>query len=464
MLFSSSVFLFLFLPIVFVFYYLPFIRSRTYRNVLLLFASLFFYAWGEPVFVLLMAMSIVVNWMIGLAVARSEKKKRWLALSVFWNLAIMFVFKYLTFVLANLDLLLGTDFAKNLSIPLPLGISFFTFQILSYVFDVYYGTTEVQKKLYKFALYVTMFPQLVAGPIVRYEQIAWEIDHRRENLEDFSAGMIRFVYGLGKKVIFSNYMGTIADNLFYLSKQGELSVASAWIGGIAYTLQIYFDFSGYSDMAIGLGRMFGFHFFENFNYPYIARSITDFWRRWHISLSTWFRDYVYIPLGGNRAGAARTYRNTFLVWLLTGIWHGANWTFLVWGLGYFVLLCIERLGGFTKGVKYIGHVYTMLAVVLLWIVFRADSLTLAGRYIGQMFGSGGMWFDATAAAVLSGGWLMLLLAAIFCTPVGKVVADRLHLGEELQKNIAAVGAVPLLLLCIAKCLSSSYNPFIYFNF
>ncbi|MDD6058241.1 MAG: MBOAT family protein, partial [Clostridiales bacterium] len=249
MLFSSSVFLFLFLPIVFVFYYLPFIRSRTYRNVLLLFASLFFYAWGEPVFVLLMAMSIVVNWMIGLAVARSEKKKRWLALSVFWNLAIMFVLKYLTFVLANLDLLLGTDFAKNLSIPLPLGISFFTFQILSYVFDVYYGTTEVQKKLYKFALYVTMFPQLVAGPIVRYEQIAWEIDHRRENLEDFSAGMIRFVYGLGKKVIFSNYMGTIADNLFYLSKQGELSVASAWIGGIAYTLQIYFDFSGYSDMA-----------------------------------------------------------------------------------------------------------------------------------------------------------------------------------------------------------------------
>ena len=233
----------------------------------------------------------------------------------------------------------------------------------------------MQKNCYKFALYVSMFPQLVAGPIVRYEQIAYEIDHRQENMEDFSLGMTRFVYGLGKKVLLSNYMGTIADNMFYLSGNSNLSAASAWLGGIAYTLQIYYDFSGYSDMAIGLGRMFGFHFLENFNYPYVSKSITEFWRRWHMSLSSWFRDYVYIPLGGSREGVWKTYRNTFIVWLLTGIWHGANWTFIVWGLGYFVLLCIERLGGWTKGVRYVGHVYTMAAVVLLWVVFRADSLS-----------------------------------------------------------------------------------------
>lgn len=463
MLFSSSVFLFLFLPITFILYYIPFLKNRTYRNVLLLLASLFFYAWGEPLFVCLMLFSILINWLIVLKMDHSEKKKRWLTAAVIWNLALMFVFKYLGFVVANLELVLHKQL-WDVSISLPLGISFFTFQILSYVFDVYYGKTGVQKRLYKFALYVTMFPQLVAGPIVRYEQIAQEIDCRKETLEDFSLGMTRFVYGLGKKVIFSNYMGTIADNLFYLSKESSLSVAAAWIGAIAYTLQIYFDFSGYSDMAIGLGRMFGFHFLENFNYPYIARSITDFWRRWHISLSSWFRDYVYIPLGGNRAGVARTYWNTFLVWLLTGIWHGANWTFIVWGLGYFLLLCIERAGGFTKGIKYIGHVYTMVAVTILWVVFRADTLSLAGRYIGQMFGTGKMLMDETAVQVLSGGWMMFLLALIFSCPVLKVMADKLKLGDTLRKNIAAIAAIPLLLLCIAKCLASAYNPFIYFNF
>lgn len=463
MLFSSSVFLFLFLPIVIILYYNPFVKNRIFRNVLLLLASLFFYAWGEPVFVLLMLFSVLVNWGIGLKMDKSSSKKVWLLVAVIWDLAILFVFKYLTFVLDNVGLLLHTDL-PDISIALPLGISFFTFQILSYILDLYYGNTTVQKKLYKFALYVTMFPQLVAGPIVRYEQIAYEIDHRKENIEDFSLGMTRFVYGLGKKVLISNAMGTITDNMFYLSKNGELSVAAAWLGGIAYTLQIYFDFSGYSDMAIGLGRMFGFHFLENFNYPYIAKSITDFWRRWHISLSSWFRDYVYIPLGGNRCSVSRNYWNTFVVWLLTGIWHGANWTFIVWGLGYFVLLCIERKAGFTKGVKYIGHVYTMVAVILLWVVFRADNLTLAGRYIGQMFGSSGVLWDATAAECLAGGWTMLVLALIFSCPVAKWSADKLKLSETARKNIAAVLAVPLLLVCIAKCLSSAYNPFIYFNF
>lgn len=444
-------------------YYIPFVKNRTYRNVVLLLASLFFYAWGEPVFVALMVVSIFVNWLIGLQMDHSEKKKSWLVLSVVWNLALMFVFKYLTFVLSNMELLLHRDIV-DLTIPLPLGISFFTFQILSYIFDLYYGKTKVQKKWYKFALYVSMFPQLVAGPIVRYDQIAYEIDHRQENLEDFSQGMTRFVYGLGKKVLLSNYMGVLADNMFYLSGEGSLSVGAAWIGAIGYTLQIYYDFSGYSDMAIGLGRMMGFHFLENFNYPYVSRSITEFWRRWHMSLSSWFKDYVYIPLGGSREGAAKTYRNTFFVWLLTGIWHGANWTFIVWGLGYFVLLCIERLGGWTKGIRYIGHIYTMAAVILLWVVFRADSLTLAVRYIGQMFGAGGALWDEAAASAFSGSILVILAAAVLSTPVWKQLADRLHLSELTRKNVAAAAAVPLFLLCIAKCMSSSYNPFIYFNF
>lgn len=463
MLFSSTEFLFLFLPVVMILYYIPFVKNRTYRNVVLLLASLFFYAWGEPVFVALMVASIFVNWLIGLQMDHSEKKKSWMVLSVVWNLALMFVFKYLTFVLSNMELLLHRDIV-DLTIPLPLGISFFTFQILSYIFDLYYGKTKVQKKWYKFALYVSMFPQLVAGPIVRYDQIAYEIDHRQENLEDFSQGMTRFVYGLGKKVLLSNYMGVLADNMFYLSGEGSLSVGAAWIGAIGYTLQIYYDFSGYSDMAIGLGRMMGFHFLENFNYPYVSRSITEFWRRWHMSLSSWFKDYVYIPLGGSREGAAKTYRNTFFVWLLTGIWHGANWTFIVWGLGYFVLLCIERLGGWTKGIRYIGHIYTMAAVILLWVVFRADSLTLAVRYIGQMFGTGGALWDEAAASAFSGSIQVLLAAAVLSTPVWKQLADRLHLSELTRKNVAAAAAVPLFLLCIAKCMSSSYNPFIYFNF
>lgn len=463
MLFSSSVFLFLFLPILLILYYNPLIKGRVFKNILLLLASVFFYAWGEPVFVLLMLFSVFINWCIGLKMDGSSKKKIWLIVSVIWNLGLMFVFKYLMFVLRNVNSILGMEI-RIPDISLPLGISFFTFQILSYIFDLYYGKTVVQKRLYKFALYVTMFPQLVAGPIVRYEQIAMEIDNRRENIEDFSVGMTRFVYGLGKKVLLSNAMGTIADNMFYLSKNGEISVVAAWIGAIGYTLQIYFDFSGYSDMAIGLGRMFGFHFLENFNYPYIARSITDFWRRWHISLSSWFRDYVYIPLGGNRKGVARTYLNTFVVWLLTGIWHGANWTFIAWGLGYFVLLSLERICGFTKGVKYIGRVYTMLVVILLWVVFRADSLTLAGKYIGQMFGSSGILWDVNASGCIVGGWSMLLLSVILSCPILKFIADKVGMNEVARKNIAAIFALPLLLLCMAKCLSSAYNPFIYFNF
>jgi alginate O-acetyltransferase complex protein AlgI len=332
-------------------YYNPFVKKRGFRNIVLLLASLFFYGWGEPVFVFLMILSIIVNWAFGLMVDGMAKKgnklgmKLGMILSVVYNLGLMFVFKYLTFVTKNISFLLHND-SIVVNIALPIGISFFTFQLMSYVFDVYYGTAKVQKNLLYVGLYVSMFPQLIAGPIVRYETVADEIVNRVENRKDFAEGFGRFVVGLGKKILISNYVGKIADIAF--ATEGGMSVAMAWLGAIAYTLQIYFDFSGYSDMAIGLGRMFGFHFLENFNFPYVSKSITEFWRRWHITLSTWFRDYVYIPLGGNRVSKGRHIWNIFVVWFLTGVWHGANWTFICWGLLYFVLLMFEKLTGFHK--------------------------------------------------------------------------------------------------------------------
>jgi D-alanyl-lipoteichoic acid acyltransferase DltB (MBOAT superfamily) len=464
MLFSSSVFILLFLTVVLGVYFNPWFRGRTFRNVWLLLASLVFYAWGEPVFVFLMLLSIVANWGISQKMGQgASHRKTLMTLAVIWNIGLLFVFKYLTFTLKSISMLCGAQWNIPV-IDLPIGISFFTFQILSYMFDVYYGKVEPQRRCYKFALYVSMFPQLVAGPIVRYSQIADEIDNREENWDDISTGIVRFCWGLGKKVIFSNYMGVLADNAFDLAKNGTVSVVLAWVGAIAYTAQIYYDFSGYSDMAIGLGSIFGFHFQENFNYPYVAKSITDFWRRWHISLSSWFRDYVYIPLGGSRVSAAKVVRNTFLVWLLTGIWHGANWTFLVWGLGYFLLLMVERRLKTTGGIPYIGHLYTLFWVNLLWVVFRADSLPLAVQYIGQMFGAGGRFCDADTLAALQGSGIVLPLAILFSFPVCRFAADRLSVKKETREGVWAVLAVPVFILCVAKCVVSNYNPFIYFNF
>ena len=464
MLFSSSVFLLLFLPIVLAIYFNPWCKSRQFRNAWLLIGSLVFYAWGEPIFVCLMLLSIVLNWMISIKMERATtNRKAFMTTSVIWNLGLLFVFKYLSFTIKSLNYVMGDFFAVP-QIALPIGISFFTFQILSYMFDVYYGKVEAQKRCYKFALYVSLFPQLVAGPIVRYSQIAEEIDNRQENWDGISTGIVRFCWGLGKKVIFSNYMGILADNAFYLSKEGNISAGLAWIGAIAYTAQIYYDFSGYSDMAIGLGRVFGFHFEENFNYPYVAKSITDFWRRWHISLSSWFRDYVYIPLGGSRVQASRVVWNTFVVWLLTGIWHGANWTFIVWGMGYFLLLMIERRLKLTDGIAYVGHVYTLFWVNFLWVVFRADSLSDAVQYISQMFGASGIFVDATLLAALRGSGAVLLLSILFVFPVGKWIADAMNVKEQLRKQLWAIAALPIFLLCVAKCVVSNYNPFIYFNF
>jgi D-alanyl-lipoteichoic acid acyltransferase DltB (MBOAT superfamily) len=322
-------------------YYNPIWKGRKFKNTFLLLASLGFYAWGEPVVVFLMIVTICLNWLLVLridAAGEQTTRRRYMRTAIALDIVFLFVFKYAAFVSKNLALLFGSN-SFIITIALPIGISFYTFQLMSYVFDVYYKKMAARKNLTGVALYVSLFPALIAGPIVRYETIAREIDGRIETPEDFTEGIARFVIGLGKKMLIANYAGFIADRIFALNSLsgGNLSAASAWLGAIAYTLQIFFDFSAYSDMAIGLGRMFGFHFLENFNYPYIAKSISEFWRRWHISLSTWFRDYVYIPLGGSRVSKKRLVGNLFVVWLLTGIWHGANWTFVIWGC--FTLCC-----------------------------------------------------------------------------------------------------------------------------
>lgn len=468
MVFSSTVFLFLFLPVVLAVYYNPIVKNRGFRNIVLLLASLFFYGWGEPVFVFLMILSIIVNWALGLMVdtmRRKEKKggmKAGMVLSVVYNLGLMFIFKYLTFVTKNISLLLHND-SVIVNIALPIGISFFTFQLMSYVFDVYYDTAKVQKNILYVGLYVSMFPQLIAGPIVRYETVADEIENRVENRYDFAEGFGRFVIGLGKKILISNYVGKVADIAF--AAEGGMSVAMAWLGAVAYTLQIYFDFSGYSDMAIGLGRMFGFHFLENFNFPYVSKSITEFWRRWHITLSTWFRDYVYIPLGGNRVSKGRNIWNIFVVWFLTGVWHGANWTFICWGLLYFVLLMFEKLTGFHKKNGWYMHIYTMFFVILGWVLFRADSITAAAGYMGNMFGIGATGLvDATFIDCIRNSAVVFAAAILFSFPVVKKVGALLDSRPAVKNVLASVCMVIVFAASLLICIKATYNPFIYLNF
>lgn len=464
MVFSSTVFLFLFLPIVLIIYYNPIIKTRKFKNIFLLLASLLFYAYGEPVFVFFMLFSILVNYFLGIKVATSKHKKVYIKIAYLYNLFVLFIFKYLTFTLKNLSLLLNNN-NFVIEIALPIGISFFTFQMLSYVIDVYRNPEKLQRNILNVALYVSLFPQLIAGPIVRYETVAEELQHRKENLDDFVSGVYRFVYGLGKKVLISNYVGLIVDNIFYSLQTTSISVCTAWIGAIAYTLQIYFDFSGYSDMAIGLGKMFGFHFDENFNYPYIAKSITDFWRRWHISLSTWFRDYVYIPLGGNRVSSQRHIFNLFVVWLFTGIWHGANWTFIVWGLYYFVLLLLEKKTKFVEKLGKFSHVYTLLLVIISWVIFRADNLSIAMSYLGNMFGIGVISFIDEMAIdyVRFTGWI-IPLGMILSTPVIKKIWTKIRINENIKSFVEVFITLAIFIFSILSCVSSTYNPFIYFNF
>jgi len=475
MLFVSLTFLFLFLPLVLGLYYILKGR-RTLQNVVLFLASLFFYAWGEPKFVVVMAASILCNWLLAvlIGISRAEQtKKLCLAAAVTINIGLLFVFKYLNFFVAQINRIEGVNIAAR-EIALPIGISFFTFQALSYVVDVYRGE-KYQRNPFYVGLYISFFPQLIAGPIVRYNAIENQIVNRHESAEGFRSGTLRFVQGFAKKVLLANTMAVIADKAFDLTGNG-LTVTFAWLGAIAYTLQIFFDFSGYSDMAIGLGRMFGFEFDENFNFPYISGSVTEFWRRWHISLSTWFRDYVYIPLGGSRTGsAARNYFNLFVVWLLTGIWHGANWTFLVWGILYFVFLLLEKatpFGTFIKKHAAVGHVYTLLVVTLLWVVFRADGISQATDYFKTMFGLAGAGFSSARTWVyVRENFVYLAAAAALSTDVSvRLGAGVKRLGEKSARAAAAAHAAGeicltcLFAIAVVYIINGTYNPFIYFHF
>lgn len=467
MVFSSTTFLFLFLPTVLILYYNPIFKSPGFRNAILIISSIFFYAWGEPFFVVLMLLSIMLNWLFGLGVAKYKdsdkgKAKVFIALSVFVNLGMMYVFKYLTFTLKNINLIFNSNL-DTLNIALPIGISFFTFQAMSYVIDVYRGSGNVQKNPFNVALYISFFPQLIAGPIVRYETIAEQINYRKENFDAFSDGVYRFMLGFCKKVLIANNVASVADEIFAYS---EMSVSTAWIGAIAYTLQIFFDFSGYSEMAIGLGKMFGFDFLENFDYPYISKSVSEFWRRWHISLGTWFRDYVYFPLGGSRVKSkSRLVFNLFVVWFLTGVWHGANWTFIVWGLLYFVLLTIEKLTKFTDKIGFFGHIYTMLFVIIGWVLFRSESIPDALEYLRTMFFmSGSELFDEKALFFLDNYKFYLVAGILACFPIVPKLREKIKINPKLYDAITTVALFVTFIISLTFTIKGSYNPFIYFNF
>ena len=471
MVFSSMTFLFVFLPLLLAAYYLLPARARAWRNGVLLAFSLFFYAYGGPPFLLLMLLSIAVNYTGALWAAPGRRHPRAAMIAATAvDLALLGWFKYAVFLFSNL-----ARVWTGLPVPevtLPIGISFFTFQGLSYVLDVYRGQAQPQRNPLHVALYISLFPQLVAGPIVRYTTVAEEILTRRETVSDFSAGAVRFLFGLAKKMLLANQLGLMADEIFAVRPE-FFTVSLTWLGAIAYTGQIYFDFSGYSDMAIGLGHMFGFHFLENFNYPYLSRSVTEFWRRWHISLSTWFRDYVYIPLGGNRCSAARHIRNILVVWALTGLWHGAAWTFVAWGLYYALLLLGEKyLWGraLERLPAPVRHIYALVLILLGWVIFRAETLTYAGRFISAMFGAAaGGWADGRSLYYLLQFRWELLLAIPASLPLRDWALRRLEARDTALSGLVLTwgpkaAALGLFALSFLRLVSSSYNPFIYFRF
>lgn len=470
MLFSSMVFLWLFLPFTVI---VNSLLNPRYSNVFLLVMSLLFYAWGEPVYILLMLLSILINWSAGRLIGKAGRGKgALLAADIFLNLAILGVFKYYDFAAGSLNALCGREVLAVKNIALPIGISFFTFQALSYVIDLYRGKCAVQKNILNLALYISFFPQLIAGPIVRYSDIDRQIESRRMTTEGFSVGFRRFIYGLSKKVIVSNCLAQVADKVFALPA-GELTWISAWIGALSYMMQIYYDFSGYSDMAIGLGKMFGFDFHENFHYPYLSRSIREFWQRWHISLGTWFKEYVYIPLGGNRRGGVRTYLNLCAVFLLTGLWHGANWTFIVWGVYHGLFQIIERMG-FGKTLKKAGvfaNVYCLLVVLFGWVLFRADSVSHALVFASRMvfpwkYGLENALSVNPVLLLNAKNMLVFALAVLGAGPlqaITKRIMPCIH--EKWKMSLAEIPFMAALLVyCILLLASGTYNPFIYFRF
>ena len=473
MVFSSIFFLFTFLPLSLLLYWMS---PAKIKNFTLLAVSLFFYAWGEPVYVLLMIASILTNFVFGIFI-ESEliKEKRAVRRALFisavvFNILILGFFKYYGFLAENINALFNADIDYS-ELPLPIGISFYTFQVLSYVIDVYLGKVRLQRNPVSFALYVTMFPQLIAGPIVRYSDIESQLEQRNVSASKFGEGAQRFIQGLGKKVLIANSMGALWDITQAMDMTG-ISVFSAWLGIIAYTFQIYFDFSGYSDMAIGLGKMFGFEFMENFDHPYISRSVTEFWRRWHISLGTWFREYVYIPLGGNRCSRIRQIRNIMAVWMLTGLWHGASWNFVVWGIYYGCLLLIEKM--FLKKLidnapAIISHVYCMLAVIIGWVLFASRDIESAAAYLGVMSGaSGNVLVDNAFIYYLKSNAVMLVISLLFSTGIFREIFEPEEISDKIRTRVSHSAAVILhafiLFMSTAYLVTETYNPFLYFRF
>lgn len=479
MVFSSSTFIFIFLPCVLVFYKLAQLCANRKRrvqiqNAVLLVASLVFYGWSGVRYLVLVLALIIINYLCGLSIGRGQAKgvahpRRALLVGLAADLAVLMVCKYFNFFVGNIESLVrhwtgNGEFSLNLPvIPLPIGISFFTFQIMSYLIDVYRGQVKVQRRLDYLTLYVLMFPQLIAGPIVRYADIEYEIENRTVSAEEEARGLRRFIMGFAKKVLLANAMGAFADTAF--SNVADLHFSLAWLGAVCYALQIYMDFSAYSDMAIGLGWVFGFHFNENFNYPYVSRSVQEFWRRWHISLSTWFRDYVYIPLGGNRRGKGRTYLNLLIVFFLTGFWHGAAWQFLVWGLYHGFFLILERMGfgrALKKAPAFVGRIYTVVVVLVGWVFFRADGLGAAMQYLGVMAGIGsGTFWNMRVLLCLTGIFMAFAsISVCISAPVFPTLARRAPKWTGVWNAICLV----LFAYCICYMVGSSYNPFIYFRF
>ncbi len=466
MVFSSLVFMFAFLPVVLLIYYLLPVK---FRNAFLLIADLIFYGWGEPVLVFLMLFSILINYIAGILIEKSnsnnKKRKIILIASVVIDLGLLGFFKYAGFITNNLKVVLPFLNIPLISIPLPIGISFYTFQIMSYTIDVYRRDTEAQRNIIAFGTYVSLFPQLIAGPIVRYRDVDDQLVERHENLQLFSRGIRLFLLGLAKKVLIANPVGLIWDNMRQMQGGGALV---SWVGIIAYTFQIYFDFSGYSDMARGLGNMFGFEFLKNFDYPYISKSITEFWRRWHISLSTWFKEYVYIPLGGNRKGLPRQIFNLFVVWGLTGLWHGASWNFLFWGLYFGVILVFEKLfmlKALNKMPAVIKHLYSLVFIVFGWVIFYysddVGGIKAMFKFISTLFTGSFISSDGITAVLSS--LPMLIIAAAASTPIIRRIYNKL---SDLKgfKYVEAVVALLVLILCTASLVNDNYNPFLYFKF
>lgn len=463
MLFTSISFLYYFLPIVIILY---FIVPKKFKNFILFLSSIFFYFCGEPIYTFLMIGEIFIAY-VGARYLEKHRKKSILVSLLAIHIGVLGLFKYSDFTINNINQIFGSKIPL-LKLALPIGISFYTFQIISYVVEVYRGKVKAQKSFLKLATYVSLFPQLIAGPIVRYETIEKELDNRTSNFENFAYGVRRFVIGLGKKVLIANMLGELCD---VFSTTNEKSVLFYWIFAISYSLQIYFDFSAYSDMAIGLGRMFGFHFLENFNYPYISKSITEFWRRWHMSLSSWFRDYVYIPLGGNRKGTIILVRNIFIVWALTGIWHGANWTFVIWGLMYGIMLIIEKLfltKHLEKMPSILQRIYVLFTVMISFIIFNANSIGEAWNNIIGLFGANGeSLINASTVYYLKSYLVVLVIAIIGSTPLLKNIIEKLKTKTNANKIInllEPIAMASILIIVTAYLVDNSYNPFLYFRF